>query len=680
MLAIGRDQGRDKCPGGRGRPRFFAAWRRLFGRPLFAAAALFFAPHAFLAADEAKPPPTIPVFTPLPTSAFAGIPFVEDVDLSPDGTHIAGLFGIAGEQRIMAMPMLGDRSKGVLIAVPDQTQVRWIRWVGNDNIIVGLTALMPVEGERWYVSRVIGIDRATGKITKLLWDSGGQNASDVLWIPTDGSREILVAAQNSIYGNHPDFWPAVYRVDVATGRKRIVERPRPNIVDWGADHLGQVRFGIGYRDTSTQSSLLFRAKGEGSLRVIDTAKLSAEENLTVPFHFVPGSNNGFVIKDIEGGRSAVVEVDIPTGKEVRTIYAAKDADVEGVLMASNGSKLLGVRTSDRSTPLRWLDPTMAAHQKTLEEASPQSTVRIESLSADQSKMLVRFSTPDNPGLLFYFDAATGDLLRLAAMNEAIGGKRLSRGRMVQYKARDGLEIEGVLTMPRGRRDKNLPFIVMPHGGPWGHDELNYDYWAQFLAERGYAVLQPNFRGSTGYGAAFEKAGQGQMGFAMQDDVTDGVHWAVAEGIADPKRVCIVGGSYGGYAAMWGLAKDPDLYRCAISINGVANLRREVNDFGGAMRERLYRGQWQKMTPDFAAVSPINAIARIKAPLLLIHGKKDVTVDHEQSARMYSAMTKAGKTVDFVSVPLADHYFTRQADRMTLLTSIETFLAKHNPAD
>ena len=646
---------------------------------ILAATALLFSPGTLAAADS-KAPTVARDFTPLPTSAFAELPFVEDVDLSPDGTHIAGLFGIAGEQRIMMMSLLGDRSKRVLIAVPDQTQVAWIRWVGNDNIIVGLYSLMPVEADRWYISRVIGINRGTGKITRLLWDSGGQNASDVLWIPSDGGTEILIAAQNSIYSNLPDFWPAVYRVDVATGRKRIAERARPNVFDWGADHLGQIRFGIGYRDASTQSTLLYRSHGEGALRVIDSAKLGAEEELTIPFHFVPGSNNGFVIKETEGGRSAVVEVDIPTGKAVRTVYAADDADVESVLLASNGSKILGVRTSDRKTPLRWTDPAMAAHQKTLEAASPQSKVRIESLSANQSKMLVRFSTPDNPGLLFYFDAATGDLVKLAAMNDTIGGKRLSRGRMIQYKARDGLEIEGVLTMPRGRPDTNLPFIVMPHGGPWGHDELSYDYWAQFLAERGYAVLQPNFRGSTGYGAAFEKAGQGQLGFAMQDDVTDGVHWAVKEGIADPKRVCIVGGSYGGYAAMWGTVKDPDLYRCAISINGVANLRREVNDFGGLMRERLYRGQWQKMTPDFAAVSPINAIARIKAPLLLIHGKKDVTVDHGQSARMYSAMTKAGKTVEFVSVPLADHYFTRQADRMTLLTSIETFLAKHNPPD
>ena len=243
---------------------------------ILAATALLFSPGTLAAADS-KAPTVARDFTPLPTSAFAELPFVEDVDLSPDGTHIAGLFGIAGEQRIMMMSLLGDRSKRVLIAVPDQTQVAWIRWVGNDNIIVGLYSLMPVEADRWYISRVIGINRGTGKITRLLWDSGGQNASDVLWIPSDGGTEILIAAQNSIYSNLPDFWPAVYRVDVATGRKRIAERARPNVFDWGADHLGQIRFGIGYRDASTQSTLLYRSHGEGALRVIDSAKLGAEE-------------------------------------------------------------------------------------------------------------------------------------------------------------------------------------------------------------------------------------------------------------------------------------------------------------------------------------------------------------------------------------------------------------------
>jgi dienelactone hydrolase len=660
------------------RRRFSAVPRHRRGACLIAAAIALLAFSPATRAEEAKPAAAAKGFTPLPTSAFAKLPFVEDVELSPDGTQMAGLFGIGGVQRIFMMPIAGDRSTTIGIPVPDDTQVMWVRWVGNDHVVVGLRALLSIEGERWYVTRLISLDRRTGKITKLLWDLGGQTAADVLWVPTDGGKEILLAAQGSIY-DIEEFWPAVYSVDVSTGRRRKVQRGRTSVIDWGVDDLGQVRVGLGYRDQTMNATLFYRSNGERSFQAIEKVDVSEDEELSIPFSYVPESDKALVVKELKSGRSAVVEIDLLTGEDVRTVYAEDDIDVEGVVLAPNGSKLLGVMTSDRDAPVRWLDPTFAEHQKALEATSPKSIVRIESFNNDRTKMLVRFSTPDNPGLLYYFNTMTGELSQVAPINEAIGARRLSRAKMVRYKARDGLEIEGVLTMPRGRPGKDLPFIVMPHGGPWAHDDLTYDYWAQFLAERGYAVLQPNFRGSTGYGKAFEKAGQGQMGLAMQDDVTDGVRWAIAEGIADPKRVCIVGASYGGYAAMWGIAKDPDLYRCAISVSGVANIRREVNDFNG-MTARLSRTAWGKMTPDFAAVSPINAIDRIKTPLLLIHGKKDVTVDHIQSAKMYAAMTKAGKTVEFVSIPLADHYFTREGDRTTLLTSIETFLAKHNPAD
>lgn len=649
----------------------------------FILAAVMLAFSSPLLGQEGDGAPAAPraaaTFEPLPTAAFARLPFMEMPELSPDGRHVAGLFGVKGEQRIGILPLRGDTAAAVFIGVPDQTEIDWLRWVGDDDIVIGLRALLPVEAENWYITRLLGLNRTTGKATRLLWDLKGQNAADLLWVPTDGSREILVAGQNSIYEGD-DFWPAVYRFDVATGRKKTEVNGRTSVMDWGADHLGRVRYGIGYRDQSTKATLLYRRDGGGAFRSIDSASLRDEEELTIPFLFVPGTDHGLVYKESADGRTVIAEIDLTTGREVRIAHTAENADIEGAILSSDRAGLLGYYTSDDARPIHWIDPKMAAHQATLDAASPRSRVRIESYSRDLSKLLVRISTPDNPGLFYFFDAAAGSLDRLAAVNEVIGGKRLSRARLVRYKARDGLEIEGVLTMPRGRAAKNLPFIVMPHGGPWGHDELTYDYWAQFLAERGYAVLQPNFRGSTGYGEKFLKAGQGQMGFAMQDDVSDGVRWAVAEGIADPKRVCIVGASYGGYAAMWGIAKDPDQYRCAISINGVSNLRREVNDFGGKVHARLYRTQWQKMTPDFAAVSPINAVDRIKTPLLLIHGKKDVTVDHAQSAKMYGAMRKADKVVEFVSIPLADHYFTREADRMTLLTSIEAFLTRHNPPD
>lgn len=632
------------------------------------------------AAKQAAPAKSKPAPKKLPLETFAKLPFVDTITLSPNGTHIAGVFGVKGEQRILIAPLNFASGNVKLLPIPEETEISRIRWVNEDNILVNIIGLRRVLDDRWYLSRIFSANRLTGKFTPLLWKEGGQNTGQILWTPSDGSTEILAAAQGSIYTNEETFWPTVFRVDVETGKKKRVVKGKQYVMNWGADRSGNVRFGLGYNDRNQTSRLLYAKEGSRNFRTVDRADLGEEESLDVPFHFVPSTDNGWLVQDNADGKSVVIERNFATNENVRIVYEHPDSDVVGVRLSYDGSKILGVRLNRKDRDVVWLDPAVKRAQALLDEAATNADADIISFSRDQTKMLVRIGTADNPGLIYFYDSKTQSLDKLASINNTLGNRRLARAKYVQYKARDGLEIEGVLTLPRGREPKNLPFIVMPHGGPWAHDSLRYDYWAQFLADRGYAVLQPNFRGSTGYGKAFVKKGQGQMGFAMQDDITDGVKWAVDQGIANPERVCIVGASYGGYAAMWGIAKDPDQYRCAIAISGVSTLRREVNDFGSALRGSLYRRQWKRMTPDFKAVSPLYAIDRIKTPLLLIHGKKDVTVDHVQSSKMYKAMNKAGKTVDFVSLEEADHYFTREADRLTLLKSMENFLATYNPAD
>jgi dipeptidyl aminopeptidase/acylaminoacyl peptidase len=616
----------------------------------------------------------------IPVQSFAKIPFISRTQISPNGKMIAGLLGVGGEQRIAAFNLFGEKVGGINMAVPDKTQISWIRWVNDDNLLVGASALLPVETDNWYISRVFAINVTTQKITKLLWDLKGQNGGDVVWVPSDGSNDVLIAAQNSIYGGSDEFWPSVYKVNITNGKKTKAVYGKTNVMDWSVDAAGNVRAGIGYDDATQTSQLYYRPGGSGNFKVIDRAKLKSDENLKVPFLYIPGTNNGLVIHDNKDGQSAIYEMDMATGSDVRTVFEPKVGEVDSVMVSYDGTKLLGATTTASDNNVHWFDPAMAEMQSNFDKSVKNGKTEIVSFNRDQTKMILRVNRPDNPGSIYYFDTNEGVMSRIATTNDAIGGRALSPVKMIKYTARDGLGIEGVLTLPKGKEPKNLPFIVMPHGGPWGQDTLDYDYWTQFLASRGYAVLQPNFRGSTGYGTEFLNKGKGQMGFAMQDDITDGVKWAVAQGIADPKRTCIVGASYGGYAAMWGVVKDPDLYRCSISIAGVAALRREVNDFGGSIRSNLYRRQWKEMTPDFNAVSPIFSVDKIKVPMLLIHGKKDITVDHVQSEKMFGAMKKAGKVVEFVSVPLADHYFTREADRVTLLTAMEAFLAKHNPAD
>ncbi len=643
-----------------------------------------FVTMSLIGAPASAQTPTAPVSSPvvngqLPVETFANLPFVEDAHISPDGTHVAGLFGVNGEQRIVITSLTGDKSTTIVMPVPDETQPGAIRWVNDDNIIVALTGLLPVQGNRWYVNRLIGVNRTTRKVTKLLWELRGQNTADVLWLPSDGSNEILVAGQDSIYGDTREFWPKVYHVNVTNGKKRSAVEGRASVMDWGADHLGNVRIGLDYNDNRMTSRLFYRPAGAEMFKTVDKSTYGKDSALTVPFLFLKDSDNALVMRDDDKGMTGIVEVNLATLDDVKTVFQPETGEVSGAI-TSDAGELLGAYTTDPAKPVKWFDPALATIQDNMNKSVPHFRVGIESINKDRSKMLVRLDSAENPGIIYFFDTAKGVLQKFASVNEKIGVRKLSPVKLVQYKARDGLPIEAVMTTPKGKSPKNLPLIVMPHGGPWAHDGLSYDYWAQFLASRGYVVLQPNFRGSTGYGTEFIEKGKGQMGFAMQDDITDGVKWAVDEGIADSNRVCIVGASYGGYAAMWGIAKDPDQYRCAISISGVAALRREVNDFGGSIRKNLYKQQWQEMTPDFNAVSPINAIARIKTPLMLIHGKRDVTVDHVQSEKMNNAMVKAGKSVEFVSLPLADHYFARQADRVTLLSAMERFLAKHNPAD
>jgi dipeptidyl aminopeptidase/acylaminoacyl peptidase len=253
-----------------------------------------------------------------------------------------------------------------------------------------------------------------------------------------------------------------------------------------------------------------------------------------------------------------------------------------------------------------------------------------------------------------------------------------------YKARDGLEIPAYLTLPPGRAPKNLPAVVYPHGGPDERDAIGFDYWAQFMANRGYAVLQPNFRGSSGYGAKFTEAGLRQWGLKMQDDISDGVKKLIADGIVDPKRVCIVGASYGGYAALAGATFTPDLYACAVSFAGISDLpkmlhsnRAQVNSDAKEISFWESRiGSTDENWDQLAATSPARHADQVKCPVLLLHGDGDTNVPIEQSEIEEAALKSAGKNVQFVRLEGDDHYSKLGATRVRTLKEIESFLASN----
>lgn len=612
-----------------------------------------------------------------PAEDFAVLPFLERPTLSPDGTQFAALASVNGEQKLVIM-RIGAGAEGARVLGLGENDLNWWSWVNNDWLVAGLGAVSTLNGGEWYLRRVVSVKADGSKLLMLGKDIAAQNADDVIWIARDGSPRILLSLQTSIYTDEPGFWPTVKEVNVSSGQMRPVLMPRENVWSWYADATGAVRMGVGYNDQARTSSLLYRSGGKDSFRTVDRADRRKGEGLTVPAIFLADQGKAMAIDDSDG-YDALYDMDLGAMKLGAKVFGVPGYDIDSVLTDASGTRLTGVRYTDDRARIHWVDPDLAQVQADIDKAVGNRRADIVSTSQDQQVLIVRVGGADRPGAYYYFNRAAGVMSLLARVNDQIGLGHLAPVRTIHYKARDGLDIAAVLTLPEGRDPKSLPLILLPHGGPFARDEEEWDWWTQFLANRGYAVLQPNYRGSSGYGSEFAKKGEGQWGLAMQDDLNDAVDWAVKEGMADPKRVCIVGGSYGGYAAMRGAQRDGARYRCAISYAGVSDLAAMMR-YDGRFLDHGGRNDWmKKQAPDFAAVSPINFAEQFSTPILIMHGRKDRVVQVKQSREMVEMLKKAGKPYIYIEQPLGDHHFSRQEDRLQFLKEMEAFLAKYNPA-
>ncbi|CAN5371677.1 S9 family peptidase [soil metagenome] len=614
-----------------------------------------------------------------PVETFAALPFMASPSLSPDGLKIAARIAVSGELELVIMDLKAGTSKRLRLGEYD---MNWWNWVNDDWVVAGVGTEYSVEGAPWYVTRAVGIKADGTKINMLAKAVAAQIADDVIWVARDGTPRILLSYQTSIYAENPGFWPKVDEVDVSNGKLHTVIQPRAEIKSWYADASGALRMGVGYNDARRTSTLLYRPDGKSAFRVVASANRRKDESLVVPQLFLPEPGKAIASDDSEG-TDALYEFDLTTLQLGKKVFGVPGYDLDTIVADQSGSGLAGVRYTDDRSQVRWFDPDLEKVQIDLDKAVGERRATIASMSRDRSKLIVHVGRADRPGAYYYFDRDAGAMRLLAKINDSIGFERLAPVKTVRYKARDGLEIAAVLTLPEGQAAKGLPLILMPHGGPFARDDEAWDWWVQFLANRGYAVLQPNYRGSLGFGTAFAAKGEGQWGLAMQDDLNDAVDWAVKEGIADAKRVCIVGASYGGYAAMRAAQRDGAKFRCAISYAG-------VSDLAAMMRydsRFLYSGtrkDWMKeQAPDFVSVSPINYAANFTTPILLMHGKKDRRVQVKQSREMAEKLKAAGKVEGrdyiYVEQPLGDHFFSRQADRLDFLKRMEAFLFEHNPA-
>ena len=628
--------------------------------------------------SQPQPQPAPQLQPPLiPARYFADRPVIANASLSPDGSKIAFLKDVDD----VAQFVLADPFSGATIAtqfMPEGFDIVGYIWTDNATLLVEGIGIIRRDRYRYKVRKLYLAMPQANYVRPLIADPFLSSSARVVRVDEDGDW-ALVAHKDEQKAKYP----SVYRYDLRSSAPgELVQEMIEGVSFWSADEAGVVRLGQGFR--GGRAHVWYRSDASAQFSDKGRAKPGDDDSIYGAMRFKSGSDVSPVIARGDQGQIGLYRFDFSTMKSLETIYENPNGDVSGLWYTDDEPR--AVFYIDDARQVAWLSEADNALHAELISALGGNGMRLvyPSVSKDGTRRLIAAGNASDPGVLYFFDSATLAMNELAELRPNLDYTQLAKPKPIEFTARDGVDIHGYLTLPRGRAASGLPLIILPHGGPFGvRDLLRYDDWVQFLANRGYAVLQPNYRGSGGYGDAFYDLGVGEVGRAMQDDLDDAMDWAVAQGIADPARVCIVGGSYGGYAALWGVLRNPERYRCAASWAGVTDwdrmLRYDRKFLSGAARRR-----WQEKVEgenaDLKDVSPARLAGRLSRPVLLAHGTRDFNVPFEQFAQMVKAAKNAPIPLTPVVVHGAGHSFSTQRHHLQWLDALDQFLALHNPAD
>lgn len=578
-----------------------------------------------------------------------------------------------GKRALVILPV--DKDSGIKpeVATSSEWEITNFFWKGDHQVISFLTQTDFYRGTQPVArTHLLKFEIETQKLTDLSQPLGNQ----LVHTGSAGHKTINSMALISSEPNDPDH------ILVSTGRDaaqlninnlsiETTFTAPSQMGDWFADSSGNIRAGEGYREgilrTGTVGFYAMTAAGSFD-RFLTKEEFKGIRFLILglaqdPSHLI-------VLSDYETGRLAAYEYDPSTHAYLKNLASDDQYDV-GRPLLWNG-RLVGV-LSPRTV---YFDPDAAALQQLVEKALPDGRPIIYGMTPDRHFALVQVEAADKPTV--FYKLTLGDKKKLTFIGSSypeLEGKALAPVTKARYVTRDGQPIEAILTLPAGQK-KPMAFVVMPHGGPSYHDEARFDYWAQFLASRGYGVLQPNFRGSTGYGVTHLRAGYGQWGGVMQNDVDDGTKWLIDQHLADPNRICIVGGSYGGYAALVAATSRPDLYRCAAAfapVTDVEDLIHRIELFNWKDANLPVLGNTDRSS---AEISPLQQAARAAMPILLFHGEQDYTVPVDHSHRLEAALKAAGKPVEAVYYKDENHYLSLASTRQDFLSRLEVFLGRN----
>lgn len=610
--------------------------------------------------------------------AFAEPPTASMARLSPDGAKIAAVRTGPGSDFIYIINA-ADPGKVVRKIEIGRYSLSDLVWANNDRLLLHPFWSVSFLGISIGEAKLMVIDVGSGAMRQLDGSENGFKATDILYVEPGGSWALIAGLDKF------DKSPSVMRVDLATGKFAEVQKSLPDVWRWFVDGQGQIRGGLAQE--GLKWALYFRSQPDGPLVKFRGKFDKKAVDVIEGVYFSPVGGETMVVSNHATGRFAAYRLDLATVEPGALVFENPGGDIDSLLMDPATYRIVGVRYHDQRWRTHWLDAEFAKVQARVDKSFPSTDNQLLDWSRDRNRFLIHASKPDDPGVYYVLDLAKGEMKIVLVPYAKIPEKALSPVKYVQYQARDGLTIPAYLTVPQGKAERGLPLILFPHGGPFAADTWDYDPWVQFFADRGYAVFQPQFRGTTGFGRQFVERGHGEFGRRMQDDLDDGLDWLIKQGIVDPKRVCIVGGSYGGYAAMWGAIRNPERFRCAISWAGVSDLKGQLKHDRSLFAARRYYRNWRDQVigidnkrGDLDDLSPLRQANRLKVPLLIGHGKRDRTVPLAQAEDMERALRKGNIAVEAAYYDKQGHSIASSEDLANWLWRMEKFLAAHNPTD
>jgi dipeptidyl aminopeptidase/acylaminoacyl peptidase len=651
------------------------------------ASALLLSSVTSLAADTAAAAGSKAASALIPVEHFFKASQFEDATLSPDGKNVAMLTADQNDHLTLSVFNI-ETSKAKLLARYVDADVGEFYWVNNQRIVYSLGDRKVARGEVYSGSGLYAVDIHTGHQRQLISRNFEKQSTRVL-SPYHGFYSTLTGKDsNDIYvmeyipagGTHP-YYTNLLRLDTVTGINKVMDRPA-EVDSWVLDNDDLPRVVTTF-DNGINITWLKDDKSSKWNKLFEAHK--DDDNRITPWVFGP---DGKLYVTARQGKdtTSLYAYDLTLNKIAAEPLVSLDGyDFRGNFIHNrSNNRILGVRYLTDAWGTLWFDEGYKQIQKKVDELLPGKInliyVRNES---DADTVMVYSYSDTTPGSYLLFNHKTAQMTMLGESEPWIKPEQMAYRDFVKYKARDGLSIPAYLTLPKGQK-KNLPMVVLVHGGPFVRGETwSFDNEAQFLASRGYAVLQPEFRGSTGYGLKHHKLGWKQWGLTMQDDVTDGTKWAIEQGIADPKRICIAGASYGGYATLLGLIREPDLYQCGISWVGVTDLgllhtlsQSDAND----LTEKYYLPQkvadLKKDAAQIKATSAIENADKLKAPLILAYGGSDRRVPVEHGERLKSAMKGANPNLEWIVYPEEGHGWSKLKNNVDFWTRVEKFLNKY----